>query len=147
MVIFMKKILVATDFSDSSKRALNFAIDIAEKYDASITILNVVYPPTSDAPIDVEYPVPWVENFSADWKKYNEQALNRLVKKTKDDKPKLMISALIKEGQPAPQIIQASKDFDVIVLGQKGRTMPDSIIGSISGKVAAFARRPVIIVP
>jgi universal stress protein A len=143
----MKKILVCTDFSDSSYRALNFAIDIAEKFDASITILNVVYPPTSDAPVDVEYPVPWIENFSADWKKFNEQALLKLVKKTKDSKPKLLISHLIREGQPAPQIIEVSKDFDAIVVGQKGRTMPDSLIGSISGKVAAFARRPVMVVP
>ena len=125
----MNKILVGTDFSDGSYRALNFALEIAEKFAASITILNVVYPPTSEAPGDVEYPVPWIENFSADWKKYNEQALMKLVNKTKERKPNVAISSLIKEGQPAPKIIEASKDFDVVVLGQKGRTMPDSLIG------------------
>jgi nucleotide-binding universal stress UspA family protein len=143
----MNKILVGTDFSDSSRRALNYAVDLAEKYAASITVLNVVYPPTSEAPADIEYPMPWIENFSADWKKYNEQVLIKLVDKTKEHKPNLAISSMIREGQPAPQIIEAAKDFDLIVLGQKGRTMPDSLIGSISGKVAAFSKRPIIIVP
>ncbi len=143
----MNKILVGTDFSEGSYRALNFAMEIAEKFAASITILNVVYPPTSEAPTDVEYPVPWIESFSSDWKKYNEQAITKLVNKTKERKPNLIISSLIKEGQPAPKIIEAAKDFDVVVLGQKGRTMPDSLIGSISEKVAAFSSRPVIIVP
>jgi nucleotide-binding universal stress UspA family protein len=145
--MLMKKILVGTDFSGSSSRALDFAVDIAEKIDASITVLNVVYPLASKAPVKVEPPVKQTETSAVDWKKYNEKTLLKLINKTKKRKPNLEISSLIREGQPVPQILDASKDFDIIVLGQRGRTMPNSHIGNITEKVAALAHRPVVIVP
>ena len=37
----IKNILVAVDGSENSDRALDFALDLAEKFNASIMILNV----------------------------------------------------------------------------------------------------------
>jgi nucleotide-binding universal stress UspA family protein len=39
----INKILVATDFSENANRALDFAVDLAEKMGAAITIMNI-YP-------------------------------------------------------------------------------------------------------
>jgi len=43
------KILVAVDGSENSDRALDFALDIAEKYGAALTLLNVSEPPAMGA--------------------------------------------------------------------------------------------------
>ena len=40
----ISKILVPVDGSEHSDRALNFALDLAEKYSAKITLLNVAQP-------------------------------------------------------------------------------------------------------
>jgi nucleotide-binding universal stress UspA family protein len=37
----IKKILVALDGSESADRALDFALDLAEKYSAEVVLLNV----------------------------------------------------------------------------------------------------------
>ena len=38
----VRKILACADFSDSSKEAVNFAISVAEDYDAELTVVNVL---------------------------------------------------------------------------------------------------------
>ncbi len=43
----IRNVLVAVDGSENSDRALDFALDLAEKYGAAVTILNV-----SESPCD-----------------------------------------------------------------------------------------------
>ena len=43
----IKKTLVALDGSESANRALDFALDMAEKYSAEILLLNVIQPITA----------------------------------------------------------------------------------------------------
>jgi nucleotide-binding universal stress UspA family protein len=43
----IKKILVAIDGSEHAEKALDFALDLAERYSAQVTILNVFQMPTS----------------------------------------------------------------------------------------------------
>lgn len=42
IIINIKKIIVATDGSDTSKRAVDYAIDLARKYNAKLVILHVL---------------------------------------------------------------------------------------------------------
>jgi nucleotide-binding universal stress UspA family protein len=144
--LLLKKLLVGTDFSENSERAIKFALTLAENLKASVTLLNIVYPPTKAAS-ELEYPFPWVESFLSDWKKYNEQALTKLVAKYKEKNPNVQISMLIKEGQPAHEIAETAKHFDAVVIGQKGRAMPEALMGGVCEKVATLSRCPVIIVP
>jgi len=41
----IKRVLVAVNGSENSDKALKFSLDIAEKYDATLTILNISEPP------------------------------------------------------------------------------------------------------
>jgi len=145
LIFLLNKILVPIDFSENSIRALGFAVDLAKKLKASITLLNVVYSPVLE--VSSEWPFPWGETVVSDWKKNNEQALGELVKKTKEQEATLEISHLIKEGQPADQIVNTASEFDFIVIGQKGRSVPGTLMGGVIQRVAQLANCPVVIVP
>jgi nucleotide-binding universal stress UspA family protein len=61
----IKKILVAIDGSEHADKALNFALDLAERYSAAITLINVFQAPMFSYPIvgylaePPYYPVTW----------------------------------------------------------------------------------------
>jgi len=40
----MKKILVPTDFSRCAANALHYAMNLATRFGAEVTVLNVIYP-------------------------------------------------------------------------------------------------------
>jgi nucleotide-binding universal stress UspA family protein len=55
-ILRLKKILVPIDFSETSKKAFQYALKFAEQFDCEITLLNVVEPisATVGAPLAVE---------------------------------------------------------------------------------------------
>jgi nucleotide-binding universal stress UspA family protein len=54
---------------------------------------------------------------------------------------------LLLEGQPADQILRASRRAGVVVIGTHGRTgVARFILGSVAGRVVAGARCPVVTV-
>jgi nucleotide-binding universal stress UspA family protein len=68
-----KNILIATDFSEVSQHALLYALAMAKRFDAKLTVVHVA-PPEAQTPIPME-PVP----VELDWqKKRGAQGLARL---------------------------------------------------------------------
>ena len=55
-ILHLKKILVPTDFSETSKKAVQYALRFAEQFGCEISLLYVVEPPTPmiGAPLGVE---------------------------------------------------------------------------------------------
>ena len=142
---------MAVDGSENSGRALDFALDLAEKFNASVMILNVsgslamgVVPEEA-----VAYSGGNTAAFGKDLRRIHDEILGRSVARAKAVKPNLAISSMLKEGDPALEIVNAAKEggFDVIVVGHKGLgRMKEFLLGSISEKVAHLAPCPVIIV-
>lgn len=134
----VKKILVAFDGSEQANRALNFALEIAEKFSANIVLLSVVdYMPIID------------EEYVMNLKKKYERDLSEAVKKAKNIKPQLQISDILIEGRPVDKIVENSKDghYDMIVMGSRGRGgISEMFRGSVSDKVVDKAPCPVLIV-
>ena len=69
----IKRILVPVDGSEHADRALDYALDLAEKYNASIEILNVLPMPTAfgyTAPLFGAAPQPptWLSTYSKELK-------------------------------------------------------------------------------
>jgi nucleotide-binding universal stress UspA family protein len=149
--MFVESILVAVDGSENSVRALDFALDMAEKYVSSVMILNVfdmlavgVVPQESTA-----YSIGNMTTLGRDMRKIHEEILSKAVSHAKDFKPDLTISSMLRDGEPAVEIVNFAKDngFDVIVLGHKGMgKLRERFLGSISEKVAHSAPCSVIIV-
>ncbi len=141
-----KRILVALDGSESADRALDFAIDIAEKYSANIVLLSVYH--------QVNYLVG--TNFVKVMQEYLEaqrtqleKVLSEALTKVKRIKPSLKVLAKLVEGQPADKIVETAEEgkIDIIVIGSRGLGgVKELLLGSVSDRVADHATCPVLII-
>jgi nucleotide-binding universal stress UspA family protein len=145
------KVLVAVDGSENSIRALDFALDLAEKYGAAITILNVSSSPVMGAvPLEpTSISGEGMIAFAKDLTKIHEETLNKAVAHAREIKPNVTVSSKIRDGDPALEIVAEAREggFDVVVVGHRGLSrMREVFLGNISEKVAHLASCSVIIV-
>lgn len=134
----INRILVPIDGSECAYKALDWALDLAEKYGADIELLCVV-PTTAFALIG-----PSEKEMQEHAKEALEEALNR----TKP-KPGLKISTKILVGRPADKIAEVCKEggFDLIVVGSRVLGgVKGFFLGSVADRVADMAQCPVVIV-
>jgi len=151
---FIKKILVALDGSEPASKALDFALELAEKYFAEILLLSVVPPVTvpmvaSPATGVLTIPPIAMGTYQKELKDNHEKMLAEALKRAKKVKPILKVSTKIVEGRPSDKIVETAKeeDFDIIVMGSRGLGgVKEFFLGSVSDRVADEAPCPVLIV-
>jgi len=142
--------LVAVDGSENSGRALDFGLDLAEKFGATVTVLNVSESPVMGA-VPMEPTTVSGESmvvFAKDLRRFHEEILSKAVAHAKAVKPGVEVFWKYVEGDPALEIVAAAKDdFDVVVIGHRGLgRVREMFLGNISEKVAHLAPCPVVIV-
>jgi len=150
----IENILVALDGSKAADKALDFALDLAEKYSANVVLLTVVdavpVPLTVYAAPDMQPVAPvFMEKYVEELKTHHEKMLAKALKIAKKRKPSVQISTKLVEGRPAPTIIETAKAgaFDIIVMGSRGLGgIKEFFLGSVSHRVADEAPCPVLIV-
>jgi nucleotide-binding universal stress UspA family protein len=147
----IKKILVALDGSTHANYALMFALDVAEKYSASITVLTVLHhtyiPYNADA-VGIVTSQSVLECIEAQ-RTQHEEILFQAQEQIQKEHPNLAVSTKLKEGRPADKIIETAKEenVDVIVMGSRGLGgIKQLFLGSVSDRVADEAPCPVLIV-
>jgi nucleotide-binding universal stress UspA family protein len=157
------KILVGVDGSKNSEKALDYALEIADKFSASILILNVFQPPpesgynvnvfsqfqTSGNFQDAISDQSNIFAFINDLRKVHEAVLSKAAERAIKLKPMLEITTELKEGNTPSQIIAtaANSGFDLIVLGHLGESeIKEFLLGSTSERVVHQARCTVLIV-
>ena len=151
-VLLIRRVLIAVDGSENSGRALDFALDLAEKYDAAVTVLNVSESPTMG--VVPQEPLPFSSDnlpvFAKELQKLHEQILSKAVAHAKAFKPNLEVFSSLRDGDPAVEIVAAAKegDFDVVVVGHggAGRVKEFFGLGGISEKVVHLSSCAVVIV-
>ncbi len=129
----IKKILVPVDGSEHANRALDFALDLAQKYSAEILVVTVVHYPTL-----VEVPLDIVEYYDTIRASY-EKVLSEALEKAKTATPGLNVTSKLMEGYPADIIIETAQEgnFDMIVMGRRGQGhLTHTLLGSVSDRVA-----------
>jgi len=149
------KILYATDLSESAKSAMTWAISLAEKYDAAVTIIHVI-PDLASMGYDLSV------HFSADQLSQintEEQAkamdsikerVKSVCEEMKNDIPSCRIDlndVIIKAGHPVQEIIAAAEDgkYDMVVMGTHGHSLiSDLLIGSVARGVVHKCKAPVL---
>ena len=157
------KILVGVDGSKNSEKALDYALEIADKFSASVLILNVFQPPPefgyqantfSQFPMS-GYPQDTIGNqsnnsaFIKDLRKAHEAVLSNAAERATKLKPMLKITAELKEGNIPSQIVEtaANGEFDLIIEGHFGESeIKEFILGSTSERVVHQARCAVLLV-
>lgn len=146
----IKKVLVAVDGSENSLRALDFALDLAEKYRASVLILNVFQLPAMySSPDDPDVYSSSRAAFVRDLQRLHHESLAKASAKARRLKPDLEVDAKLKEGEPAAQIVETADEggFDVIVVGHRGMgRFSEVFLGGVSERVAHMAKCAVVII-
>jgi nucleotide-binding universal stress UspA family protein len=143
------KVLVAVDGSECANRALDFALDIAEKYSAPLQIVNVLEPSVYGSPDNPLTVSPGMVAFNKDLRKAHVEILSKAAKRAAALKPDVKVSTELREGNPANQIVAAANEgsFDVVVLGHGGEgRLRELFLGGTSERVAHSARCAVLIV-
>ena len=140
---------MAIDGSEHADKALEFTLDLAEKYSATVTIINVFQVPMPGyLGESFAYPIA-LADFTKEVKAVHEKILSKALKRAKELKSNLKISTMLKEGRPADEIVETAKEgnFDLIVMGHRGLgKVKEFFLGSVSDRVADEAHCPVLIV-
>jgi nucleotide-binding universal stress UspA family protein len=137
----LKRILVPVDFSHCSKEALKFAAPFARQFGAGLTVLHVVAPFYPIDPYGVNLP----DYFGPDLMSQAEKLLDCLVREAVP--PEVASQNLTRHGQPAHEIIQASRELgaDLIIIPTHGHTgLKHVVFGSTAEYVVRHATCPVL---
>jgi len=136
----IKHILMPTDFGEPAHVALEYAIDLAKKYGAKLTLLHVYGIPTVYYPDDVDWPL-------AQLGKAAQASLDAEVAATRTELPSAV--GHIEVGDPRDRIIAYAQEAhaDLIVIGTHGRRgLAHFLLGSVAEWVLRMATVPVLTV-
>ena len=155
---FFKKILVAQDGSESSQRAAQAALELAEKLKADLVVLHAISPPTSyyhstiASPTGMSLPAPSPHEIDAYYAYARKVALG-IVGETESKAKKQGIHVKTEIPEAVSSIVEtivnhASKEnVDLIVVGTRGLGgFKKLLLGSVSSGIVSHAHCPVLIV-
>ncbi|MFA5452164.1 MAG: universal stress protein [Candidatus Methanomethylophilaceae archaeon] len=136
-----EKILVPTDGSEFTKIAIQKAIELAKFTGGKITALYV-----EDQTIFVNMPLDSaIMNVYSVLKKEGQTAVDYV--RDQGAKYGVQVEEKVVEGSPVKVIIEASADYDIIVMGTLGRTgMSKLMMGSVAERVVRYSNCPVMVV-
>jgi nucleotide-binding universal stress UspA family protein len=141
-----KNILVPTDFSSSSDKALKKAVEIALQHKSKIYVLHVV-DEIMQCAVDYCLDVSVVKQIEKQSLKFAEGKLQKMVKALGQLKD-IKIIVDIKMGDTYKTILkeQQNKRIDLIVIASRGKKGLIHHLGSIADKVMRGAKCPVLLV-
>lgn len=138
-----KKILFATDFSEGSEHAFDYAISLTKRFDARLILLHII-----NEPVDLRgFYVPHIsfdkleEEIEQGAQKLMEQFERNFLEGFEN-----FVSYVV-PGIPYDEIIKraVSEEADLIVMGTHGRTGLDHVLfGSTAEKVVRKSKIPVM---
>ncbi|CAH0999119.1 hypothetical protein LEM8419_00415 [Neolewinella maritima] len=140
----MKKILVATDYSESAGNAVQYGVSLANHFGSLLSLVSAVEEPYSAAAgalVDIKDHI-------------REEAMTTMGKVKEEVTPQLRNGATIDthtvDGDPGPTItrVAKAKGYDLIVMGTKGSTAARELFtGSVANSVIKNSKLPVLAVP
>lgn len=162
MVADIRKILYATDLSETAKHAVGYACSIGHRFQAEVTVLNVI-PDILDE-LSTEAGIDFAEHMGKEeWKDFNrkgidaaKQAIHRRIRETSNrvtreiphcplNEEKVMVAV----GNPVKQIVSVAQkgDYDLVIMGTHGHgKLEKAIVGSVAIEVIRTCSKPVMVV-
>ena len=143
----IRRILVPTDFSPQAELAARFAVDLAERLGASVTLFNAY-----QVPIAVPFPdgsayIPSPEAI-AELATATTHALK--LERDRLQRAGVEIAVASAEGSPREIITRIAREggYDLVVMGTHGRTgLAHLVMGSVAEATVRNASCPVVTVP
>ena len=139
-----KTIAVGTDGSDTADKAVEMALDMADRYQARLLVFSVYKPvdggrleqEREEAPEEIQWSINPHEDVDATLAAVEERATARGLDAT----------SIAREGEPASTICELAEeqDVDLLVIGNKG--MQRRVLGSVPNSVTHKANCSVLVV-
>ncbi len=137
-------ILVPIDFSDCSRKALQYAVPLARQFGSRLLLVHVMpvhyFVGSEFGPVDV--PVPEQE-----MRENSERALERLARE--EIAGAVPVATRVCRGQPVQEIVAVAREagVDLILLSTHGHTgLKHVLLGSVAENVVRYAPCPVLVV-
>ncbi len=137
-----RRILLATDFSETSAYATELAILMAKACDATLDVLHVT---ESEIEAVIEGATYLPPNYFEELEKQAAEKLEGVI--PRQDRDRLSVTLALRKGSPFLEIIKYARDqmMDLIVLGTHGRGVIGHVLmGNVAEKVVRKAACPVM---
>lgn len=137
----MKTILVATDFSDIAKNAIDYAAHLAKLFNAKLVLFHAYHDPIYLAEIPVLPPIDELDKDCFDSLKKIEKSIHEKYGK------EIQIECVCKNGLPVDEINLFSKEnkVDMVVMGMEGTSyLSEKMIGNITTSLIKKSSCPVL---
>ena len=139
-----QRFLVPIDFSEYANQALEYAIHLAGKLDAHLTLLHVIQPvPLGGADMGVTLPYTYLQDLEAEIMQSMGACLERVTAAGLEG------NIVVVHGVPFHEILETAKTHkvDLIIMGTHGRTgLQHILLGSVAEKVVRLTPCPVLVV-
>jgi nucleotide-binding universal stress UspA family protein len=138
----LKQILVPTDFTETSDHALAWAIGLARRLGAAVTVMHSYEIPIVNFPDGALLATPEIAARIAEAAR---TALESAVRKHGD--AGVPLDSVIREGVAWEEInaVADSIDADLVVIGTHGRRgLSRALLGSVAENVVRTANRPIV---
>ena len=138
----VRKIIVPTDFSKPSEAALDAAIEIAKKFEASIVIMHAYQIPAYAYPTA---PVDLVGDLTPHFKRAAGLQLEEAAAGAR--RRGVAITTVLRAGSPWEQILKTTNEqgAGLIVMGSRGlHGLPRALLGSTAESVVRHSPVPVM---
>jgi len=139
----MKTILVPTDFSDVSKNAVDYAVELAKSVKAKLVLLHVYHIPSVN--YDAAVYIPSLDEIEKGCLK----ALETISDSIKEKYPLVIIDYKCACGFAVEEINQIAKDekADLIVMGMQGAgVLTEKLMGSTTTALIRKTKHPVLVI-
>jgi nucleotide-binding universal stress UspA family protein len=144
----LKKILVATDGSETSMRALDIAIGIVKASGASVTAVYVMDMQRLSQLPGYASMTGFKDNLTELMLKEGREAMAEIEDKACD--AGVIFERIVAQGDPAEELLKlcSQSGFDLIVMGTIGKAgLKKFLLGSVAEKVVRHSQVPVLVVP
>ncbi len=142
----LQTILAPVDFSDTSSLALDYAKEMARRFDASLHLLHVV----TDADVSPGTEAFWGFSQDAVQQKWVAEATTKLATLcSADEQVALRVQTAVEIGTPFVGIVRYARvhEIDLIVMGTHGRgAVKHLLLGSVAEQMVRQAPCPVLTV-
>jgi nucleotide-binding universal stress UspA family protein len=135
------RIVVGVDGSESSTRALRWAVRQAQLTGGSVVAVTAWHYPYNLGVAPVAFD--GLSDFESDAKRIQAEALAEVSGLA----PEVRVEPLTAEGHPAEVLLNASKDADLLVVGSRGHGgFAAALLGSVSLHCVLHAQCPVMVI-
>jgi nucleotide-binding universal stress UspA family protein len=140
----LRMILVPVDFSDGSRKAVQYAVPLARQFGSQLLLVHVIpvhyFVGSEFGPVDVLIP-------EQELRENSERALKRFA--AEEIGSAVPVATRLCRGQPVHEIIAVAQEAgaDLILLSTHGRTgLKHVLLGSVAENVVRYAPCPVLVV-